>query len=86
MRQNFFTVQRLFTFSVQELKHYLNNQLSSSLRLKLEEASRMISTESSDHNKLRECVSVGIGFHHAGLRLYEVSFMQATVLSPATVV
>ena len=40
--------------------------MNASSRIRLEESARMISNESSDHNKLRECVAVGIGFHHAG--------------------
>ena len=53
--------------SFQELKHSLMSQNNSSTRYRLEEASRTISKESTDHNKLRELIALGIGFHHAGV-------------------
>ena len=59
-------IKLLLSQLFQELKHFLSCQMSSAVRRKLEEASRMISNESTDHAKLRECVAVGIGFHHAG--------------------
>jgi len=43
-----------------------HQNLSFEHRLRLQEASQMISNDSADHTKLKECLLAGVGFHHAG--------------------
>ena len=50
-----------------DLKHFLVSKLTYTTKSALSEVASRITTFSNDHQKLRESVGHGIGFHHAGL-------------------
>ena len=50
-----------------DLKHFLVSKLTSTTKSALAEVASRITTFSNDHQKLRDSVGHGIGFHHAGL-------------------